>query len=101
MLGKKLTFIDFIMYEHLVGIPSVFKTVTTLLQSFFAPAQDYMRMLVPDILDPTPNLKTFLEKFESLPRVADHLESDRFSRYPIYRARVLLGREEGDCDDHL
>ncbi len=104
MLGEKLTHIDFIMYEFLVRLTSVIQVICmksdTTWQFMLRFMQDFTRMLVPDILDPTPSLNKYLEKFESLPRVGDFLRSDRFERFPIFGERSYLGRLKGDCDDH-
>lgn len=67
--GDSLTFPDFIMYELL----------------------DQHRVMEPTILDGTPNLKQFLDRFEALPEVKAYMSSDRFMKAPLNNKMAKFG----------
>ncbi|XP_058515990.1 glutathione S-transferase Mu 2-like isoform X2 [Ochotona princeps] len=60
--GDKITFADFHAYDVL----------------------DENRIFAPGCLDAFPNLKDFLARFESLPKIAAYMKSSRFLPRPVY-----------------
>lgn len=49
----------------------------------FFESMDHHRTLFPDFFDKLPNIKDFMERFESLDKIAAYRKSDRFKRFPI------------------
>nr|BEQ23839.1 glutathione S-transferase-1 [Ornithonyssus bursa]BEQ23840.1 glutathione S-transferase-1 [Ornithonyssus sylviarum] len=61
VMGDKLTYVDFLLYEFL----------------------DWHLPLKADIFDETPNVKSFLERFRTLPKLAEYFTSDRYHEWPL------------------
>nr|XP_039261475.1 glutathione S-transferase 2-like [Styela clava] len=61
LLGEKLSFLDFALYE----------------------AYDHHRLFFTDIFDPCPNIQQYMKRFESLERIAAYFNSDRYSKFPV------------------
>lgn len=49
----------------------------------FFESMDHHRTLFPDIFDNLPNIKRYMDRFESLEKVSCYRKSDRFNKYPI------------------
>ncbi|XP_058515980.1 glutathione S-transferase Mu 1 isoform X1 [Ochotona princeps] len=60
--GDKITFADFLVYDIL----------------------DQNCLFAPGCLDAFPNLKDFMARFESLPKIAAYMKSSRFLPRPVY-----------------
>ncbi|KYO33155.1 glutathione S-transferase Mu 1 [Alligator mississippiensis] len=60
--GEKLTYVDFLMYDVL----------------------DQHRMFEPKCLDQLKNLKSFLDRFEALEKIAAYMHSGRYMKTPIF-----------------
>ena len=76
MLGKRITFIDFIVYEYL----------------------DHVRLLGVDCFPK--NLSGFMTQFEKLPNIKEYIASERYMKYPLYTERSYIGRIFEDWNDH-
>ena len=76
MLGKRITFIDFIVYEYL----------------------DHIRLLGIDCFPK--NLSDFMGQFEKLPNIKEYIASERYMKYPLYTERSYIGRIFEDWNDH-
>ena len=76
MLGKRITFIDFIVYECL----------------------DHVRLLGVDCFPK--NLSGFMGQFENLPNIKEYIASERYIKYPLYTERSYIGRIFEDWNDH-
>nr|AKO22175.1 glutathione S-transferases-1 [Dermanyssus gallinae]BEQ23838.1 glutathione S-transferase-1 [Dermanyssus gallinae] len=61
VMGDKLTYVDFLLFEFL----------------------DWHLPLKADIFDATPNVKAFLERFRSLPKIAEYFASSRYQSWPL------------------
>ena len=48
-------------------------------------------ILFPDLLDKFPNIKSYLKRFEELPRIKAYMESDRFLKYPFNGPSAKFG----------
>jgi glutathione S-transferase len=64
-----ITYVDFLAYETL----------------------DWMRQFSPKCLDKWPNLKQYLERFESLPAIAAYISSNEFTSWPVLGPRSRWG----------
>lgn len=71
--GPNLTYLDFFAFEQF----------------------DYVRLLMePNFLENLcPKIAEFMKIFEGLPQIKQYLESERFSKYPLYGERSYLGRK--------
>ena len=69
--GDSLTFVDFHMYELL----------------------DQHKLLVPNCLKDFENMKSFMKRFEALPKIAAYMKSDKFMKGPINNRMALFGSE--------
>ncbi|XP_045835168.1 glutathione S-transferase Mu 3-like [Meles meles] len=69
--GEKLTFVDFLTYDVL----------------------DQNRMFEPKCLDEFPNLKAFMCRFETLEKIANYMQSDRFLKMPINNKMAQWGNK--------
>lgn len=76
MVGDRLTFLDFIVYEYL----------------------DHIRILGVECLQD--NLKNFMVQFEHLPNIKEFKLSERFKEVPLYAERSYIGRSVDDWKDH-
>lgn len=76
MLGKRITFIDFIVYEYL----------------------DHIRLLGIDCFPK--NLSDFMGQFEKLPNIKEYIASGRYMKYPLYTERSYIGCIFEDWNDH-
>ncbi|KAK2898589.1 hypothetical protein Q8A67_010007 [Cirrhinus molitorella] len=70
--GGKITFVDFIMYELL----------------------DLHRMLHAECLDDYRNLRSFLDHFESLEKIAEYMKSDKFIKTPVNNKMAKWGNKK-------
>nr|APH81355.1 GST Mu 3 [Tigriopus kingsejongensis] len=70
--GESLTFVDFIMYELL----------------------DQHRELAPEIINATPKIVEFLNRFEQLPTIEAYMKSDRFMKLPLNNRMAKFGGEK-------
>ncbi|XP_036389846.1 glutathione S-transferase Mu 3-like [Megalops cyprinoides] len=70
--GKKITFVDFIMYELL----------------------DQHRMFEPKCLDDLKNLKEFLDRFEGLEKIAAYMKSKNFMKAPVNNKMAKWGNKK-------
>ena len=57
----------------------------------FFETMDHHRTMFPDIFDKMPNLKQYMDRFESLEKVSCYRKSDRFSKYPINNVMAKWG----------
>ncbi|CAN7985228.1 unnamed protein product [Ixodes hexagonus] len=60
-LGDRLTYVDFVLYEAL----------------------DWNHELNPDAFEIHPELLDFLKNFEDLPRIREHMTSEKYRKWPI------------------
>ena len=72
LTGNKLTYVDFLAYELL----------------------DHTRILLSGVEGR--RLNQFLADFESLPNIKAYLESDRFSKFPLWSERSCIGLSAND-----
>ena len=49
---------------------------------------DVLRVLKPGIVDDSPKLKDFLNRFEALPAIKKYMESDQFLKRPLFSAHA-------------
>ncbi|XP_059358781.1 glutathione S-transferase Mu 1-like [Carassius carassius] len=70
--GDKITFVDFIMYELL----------------------DLHRMFHPECLDDYRNLRSFLDHFESLEKIAEYMKSGKFIKTPVNNKMAKWGNKK-------
>uniref|UniRef100_A0A8C1TZK7 glutathione transferase n=3 Tax=Cyprinus carpio TaxID=7962 RepID=A0A8C1TZK7_CYPCA len=70
--GHKITFVDFIMYELL----------------------DLHRMFQPECLDDYRNLRSFLDHFESLEKIAEYMKSGKFIKTPVNNKMAKWGNRK-------
>lgn len=61
LMGDKLTYVDFVLYEHL----------------------DWHLLLSNTLLDTFPALKAYVRRFRNLPRLADYFASERYQEWAI------------------
>merc|ERR1712243_294385 len=67
--GESLTFVDFHMYELL----------------------DQHKQLVPNCMKELGNMTSFMERFESLPKIAEYMKSDKFMKAPLNNKMAKFG----------
>merc|ERR1712179_320576 len=67
--GESLTFVDFHMYELL----------------------DQHKQLVPNCMKELENMTSFMERFESLPKIAEYMKSDKFMKAPLNNKMAKFG----------
>lgn len=67
-VGDSVTYVDFLTYEAL----------------------DQNRLLSPATLAKYDNLKAFLKRVESLPKIREYMESSSFKKWPIFSATAKL-----------
>ena len=72
--GNKLTYVDFVLYETL----------------------DWQRLLFPDIMDETVNVKGFIKRFEGLAPIAAHISSKHYKKFPIFAPFAAWGGKDHD-----
>uniref|UniRef100_A0A673N2I7 glutathione transferase n=1 Tax=Sinocyclocheilus rhinocerous TaxID=307959 RepID=A0A673N2I7_9TELE len=70
--GDFITFVDFIMYELL----------------------DLHRMFHPECLDDYRNLRSFLDHFESLEKMAEYMKSGKFMKTPVNNKMAKWGNKK-------
>nr|ACE81254.1 glutathione S-transferase mu4 [Tigriopus japonicus] len=70
--GESLTFVDFIMYELL----------------------DQHRVLAPEVVNQSPKLVDYLNRFEKLPPIEAYMKSDRFMKRPLNNRMAKFGAEK-------
>uniref|UniRef100_A0A8C1YX15 glutathione transferase n=1 Tax=Cyprinus carpio TaxID=7962 RepID=A0A8C1YX15_CYPCA len=70
--GDKITFVDFIMYELL----------------------DQHRMFDPECLDDYRNLRSFLDRFESLEKIVEYMKSNKFMKTPVNNKMAKWGNKK-------
>ena len=76
--GRKITYVDFLLYEQL----------------------DYARNLFPNVFDADEfclTLKEFMLCFEQLPTIKAYLNSKKFEKFPFYGDRSYLGKSLESC----
>ncbi|RWS25455.1 glutathione S-transferase Mu 1-like isoform X2 [Leptotrombidium deliense] len=69
ILGDKLTYVDFLLYEVL----------------------DFHRLFEATSLNAYENLKSYLERFEALPAIEKYMKSGKFSRLPVFGPMASFG----------
>ena len=69
LAGDELTYVDFLTYEWL----------------------DVHKMLHPKVLDGIINLKKYVERFESIERVKEYMDSKNFMKWPICNDQASWG----------
>jgi len=72
MVGKKLTYVDFVVYETVDQVRCVLSTRDE--DEVFAGAD---------------HVKNFMKKFEALPEIAKYLAKRR--KYPVFAERAFVG----------